>query len=55
MDRTRAAKALDLTHTIGERGPRTYQARKRIAEALDTYGRIRREDVRWLESLLSRA
>src|SRR3990172_9964390 len=33
--RDRTALAIDLTHRIGERGPRTYQARKIAAEFLD--------------------
>ena len=30
-----AAEALDRTHEIGERGPKTYNARDRLAKYLD--------------------
>ena len=46
----RAAAALDLTHACGERGPRTFNARRRVASALDgAAGKLNIEDVRWLE------
>lgn len=47
--RDRAALALDLTHAVGERGPRTFMARERVAAWLD--GATRTEpaaDVNWL-------
>ena len=50
----RAATALDNTHSIGERGPRTLNARNLVATWLDTkQGDIRkvRAAVNWLESL----
>lgn len=50
----RAAAALDATHDYDGRGPRTFQARRRVAEWLDT-GRGRRTsiamDVAWLMSV----
>ncbi len=46
--RDEAAAALDLTHAIGERGPRTYNARQRVAAALDA-GRVPlKKDIEWL-------
>ena len=47
-DRERAAKALDRTHKIGEKGPRTYNARKRLSMALDKHSKINRKDIAWL-------
>jgi hypothetical protein len=47
----RAARALDLTHAIGERGPRTFNARQRVASALDGVGKLNIADVRWLERI----
>lgn len=47
--RDHAAMALDHTHAIGERGPRTFNAQLRVAKALDGIGALRVEDVRWLE------
>ena len=52
--RDRAALALDRTHHVGERGPRTYQAWERVALALDTGARVSLQDVRWLESVARR-
>lgn len=50
--RARAARALDLTHRVGERGPKTMNVRDRVARALDA-GRVPHVgDVRWLESLV---
>lgn len=51
LKRDLAAKALDLTHRIGERGPKTFNARRRVAEWLDMGGaapRGLRRDVAWL-------
>jgi len=46
----RAALALDRTHGIGERGPRTMIARERAAEWLDgRTARMPRAAVEWLE------
>jgi len=48
----RAAKALDITHTIGERGPRTLLARQRLATFLDTKRGNHMQlyaDIAWLE------
>lgn len=45
----RAVKALDLTHAVGERGPRTFNARQRVATALDGADKLTVADVRWLE------
>ncbi len=47
--RARAAAALDATHWAHERGPRTMNARARVAFALDRNLRPKAEDVRWLE------
>lgn len=49
--RAHVARLLDLTLRLGERGPRTYCARQRLAAWLDGTGRLRLEDVRWLEGL----
>ncbi len=51
---SRAVNALDATHAVGERGPRTMGARLRIAAALDCVGTIRVADLRWLESVAKR-
>ena len=45
-----AALALDSTHRLGEQGPRTYLARKRVAAALDADKLPRPVDVRWLQN-----
>jgi hypothetical protein len=49
--RERAAAALDATHAVGERGPRTMRARSVVARWLDMCGRPRglADAVRWLE------
>ena len=47
----RAAAALDKTHAIGERGPKTFNARQRIALALDSTSKVAIADVRWLEQV----
>lgn len=47
----RAAAALDATHRVGERGPKTFQARQRIAAALDAGRRPLVKDIRWLEQV----
>ena len=44
-----AAAALDATHAIGERGPRTFMARRRVAAALDAGKKPLAPDVHWLE------
>ncbi len=49
--RERAARALDRTHSIGERGPRTYNARQRIAAALDAGKLPTKKDIEWLERI----
>ena len=57
--RDRAARSLDLTHMVGERGPKTFQARNRLAKWLDetsTYSVARPyrgalADIRHLEEL----
>ena len=50
--RERAAAALDATHALGERGPRTFLARELVANWLDGgrhwSGRVATA-VRWLE------
>lgn len=50
MTKYRAAAALDRTHHLDNTGPRTYLARKRIAEWLDG---VRKNGVKkyvlWLE------
>ena len=52
--RDRAAKALDTTHAIADRGPVTMLARQRLAEWLDLgWGCSQRQviaDCVWLES-----
>ena len=51
-----AATVLDLTHAVGERGPKTFLARKRVAHWLDTgEGNIAviRKDVRWLREVIA--
>jgi hypothetical protein len=53
--RDRAAAALDLTHRIGERGPKTFQARERVAAWLDIGGRVPKADIQWLEKVSKRA
>jgi hypothetical protein len=53
-DNERATLALDLTHAIGERGPKTFLARKRIAIWLDAGGPIPprvKGDSAWLLTL----
>jgi hypothetical protein len=47
----RGAAALDATHHCGERGPKTFQARARVAAAIDAGVRPSVADVRWLESV----
>jgi hypothetical protein len=48
----RAAEALDSTHHNGERGPKTFMARKRLAEYLDGVRKnCIREDVEHLEKV----
>lgn len=49
----RIAKALDLTHAVGERGPRTFNARQRLATHLDTGCTYRgvKTDLAWLTQL----
>lgn len=49
--RDRAAAALDATHDVGERGPRTFQARQRVAVALDAGRRPPLVDVKHLEKV----
>ncbi|HLE80151.1 MAG TPA: hypothetical protein VJA25_02540 [Dehalococcoidia bacterium] len=52
-----AALVLDCTHGVGERGPRTFMARNRVAIWLDTgHGVIThiRADVRWLTHVMNR-
>ena len=51
MTTERAATALDLTHHCGERGPRTYLARQRVAAALDAGRLPKAGDIRWLERI----
>jgi hypothetical protein len=47
--RDKAALSLDLTHHIGERGPKTFQARARVSEWLDgARGAAPRKDIAWL-------
>ena len=46
--RIEAARLLDLTHSSGERGPRTFLARKRLAVALDLGFTVRIADLAWL-------
>lgn len=48
---SRAAAALDATHSKGERGPRTYQARQRVALALDLGRKPSLVDIVWLERI----
>ena len=48
IDADTAALALDLTHAIGERGPKTFLARLRTATALDLGRQPRQSDVNWL-------
>ncbi len=40
LSRELAAKSLDLTHAIDDRGPKTYQARQRVAKWLDCGGKV---------------
>jgi hypothetical protein len=42
----RAARALDATHSIGERGPNTMKARKTLAAWLDGALHLRKSTVR---------
>ena len=52
--RTNAALALDLTHDVGERGPKTMLARQRLAEWLDTgRGSVSavKADIAWLKKV----
>lgn len=53
MSRERAAAALDATHAMGERGPKTFRARALVARWLDLGGRVRglAGAVEWLESV----
>ena len=49
--RDRAAAALDATLPYAERGPNTFETRKRVAAALDL-GRVpAMRDILWLESV----
>lgn len=49
-----AAGALDRTHDVGERGPKTFQARQLLAAWLDTgrgsHAKVR-QAIAWLRSL----
>lgn len=57
LSRKLAAKALDMTHDIGEVGPKTYNSRQRVAKWLDIGGRVTsslRGDVARLLSLSSK-
>ena len=52
-----AAGALERTHAFGERGPRTFMARQRVATWLDTgRGSLRkvRADIAWLNEVVKR-
>jgi hypothetical protein len=49
--RDRAAHALDKTHAVGERGPKTFAARNRIATALDKGTKPLLRDIKWLERI----
>jgi hypothetical protein len=49
--RDRGAAALDTTHALDHRGPRTYMARSRVAEALDLGKKPAKIDIEWLESI----
>ena len=49
----RAAAALDMTHHVGLRGPKTINARERLALALDKGRRVLVPDIRWLEHVAS--
>ena len=54
----RAAVALDRTHAIDNRGPRTAEARKLVAAWLDdvsTYSTKVRHAVNWLEKVAEQA
>jgi len=46
--RERTAKALDMTHNVGERGPRTMKARQILAAYLDGAAKVRITTVRAL-------
>lgn len=46
--------ALDMTWHVGERGPRTFLARQRIATALDLDRNPSPADVKWLEGVARR-
>lgn len=51
--RNEAATLLDLTHAVGERGPRTYSARARLAAALDLGFTPRLADLAWLRRVVT--
>lgn len=54
ITRDMAARALDLTHGMAERGPRTYIARQKVATWLDLGGKVTQEirlAVLWLTAL----
>lgn len=51
--RAKAAEVLDKTHDVDGRGPKTFEARRRVAHFADTLVGSRRQirtDIRWLES-----
>ncbi len=50
--RTEAAKLLDATHVMEDRGPRTIAARRRLATVLDLGFTPRRADLAWLRRIL---
>ena len=43
------AALLDSTHAVGERGPRTFLARQRLAAVLDLGFTPRQADLAWLK------
>jgi len=56
--RFRAALALDRSHAVGERGPRTLHSRARVAAWLDgdrAAGRTLSADLKWLEDVAAEA
>ena len=52
--RDAVAALLDRTHAVGERGPRTLLARKRLAAVLDLGFTPRRADIAWLTRVATR-
>jgi hypothetical protein len=46
------AELLDRTHAVGERGPRTFLARQRLAAALDYGFTPRASDLAWLRRVI---